>query len=333
MTLPLPKPAITVAMGVYNNAPYLPAAIESILDQTFGDFEFLIVNDGSTDGSGEIIDSYAAADSRVRAIHQDNRGLVPSLNRIIAEARAPLIARMDGDDISLPGRFARQLAFMADNPEYGVVGTWATSMDEEGRLDTIGGMDQPTDWEQFKDSLWGKPLMCHPAVIAKTDVLRRVGGYRPCYRYCEDYDLWLRLAEVTRLCSIPERLFLYRYSDGQVSNRHIVQQTIGAAVAWHAREERLAGRPDPTQGLERLPPLEELDALFGRPGVSKAVRDRVAPGLVYSKVAMGGEGFGMLIDHVREGGGKDGLWRTAARLVKMGKPARAVRLAKTLVTA
>ena len=330
MTLPLPKPAITVAMGVYNNAPHLRLAIESILSQSFGDFEFLIVNDGSKDGSGDIIDSYAAADPRVRAIHQENRGLVASLNRIVAEARAPLIARMDGDDISLPERFERQLSFMKDNPHYGVVGTWATSIDAKGELDTIHGEDQPTDWEGFQKALWGKPLMCHPAVIAKTEVLRQVGGYRPCYRYCEDYDLWLRLAEVTQLCSIPERLLLYRYSDGQVSSRHIVEQTIGAAVAWLAREERLAGRPDPTQGIERLPPLEELDTLFGRTGVGKAVRDRVAPAFIYSKVALEGDGFRMLLDHVRDGGDKGGLWRTTARLMRFGQPARALRLASAL---
>jgi len=332
MSAASPTPAITVAMSVYNNAPYLRAAIDSILNQTFGDFEFVIVNDGSRDESGAIIDAYAAADPRVRAIHQDNCGLVPSLNRIIAEARAPLIARMDGDDISLPERFARQLAFMEAHPEYGLVGTWATSMDVDVLLDTFGVLDQPTNLDYFQKALWGKPLMCHPAVLAHTKVLRRVGGYRPCYRYCEDYDLWLRLAEVTRLCSIPERLFLYRYSDSQVSNLHIVPQTIGAAVAWFAREERLAGRPDPTQGLERLPPLEELDTLFGRPGISRAVRDLVAPGLVYSRVAMGGEGFGMLLDHVRAGGGKDGLWRKATRLKRFGKPARALRLATALAT-
>jgi GT2 family glycosyltransferase len=326
-------PAITVAMSVYNNAPFLRAAIDSILAQSFGDFEFLIVNDGSSDGSSAIIDSYAAADRRVRAIHQPNRGLVASLNRMIDEARAPLIARMDGDDICLPDRFAHQLAFLERNPDFGVVGAWATSIDEHGRNCDTGGLDQPTSWEGFLDALWGKPLMCHPAATLRTDVLKRVGGYRALYRHCEDYDLWLRLSEVTKLCSLPERLILYRYSDSQVSTRHIVAQTIGAAVAWFAHLEREAGRPDPTEALAAIPPVAELDRLFGRPGVAKAVRDLVAPGLVYSEVALAGEGFDMLLDHLREGGRPDGLWRTAARLMRFGQPRRALTLATALVRA
>ena len=325
-------PAITVAMSVYNNAPYLRAAIDSILAQTFGDFEFLIVNDGSSDGSAEIIDAFAAADPRVRPIHQENRGLVASLNRMIDEARAPVIARMDGDDICMPQRFERQLAFLEANPDYGVVGAWATSIDEAGNNCDNGGLDQPTSHEEFLRSLRGRPLMCHPAATMRTALLRRVGGYRALYRHCEDYDLWLRLCEVTKLCSLPERLILYRYSDTQVSPRHIVPQATGAAVAWMAHLERVAGRPDPTDGLDELPPVHALDALFGRPGVTRTVRELVAPGLVHSPVALAGEGFDMLLDHVRGGGPRDGLWRTAMRLVKLGQPARALKLATTLAT-
>ena len=169
-------PAITVAMSVYNNADFLGLAIESILGQTFGDFEFLIVNDGSKDGSGGIIDSYAARDSRIRPIHQENRGLVASLNRIIAEARAPLIARMDGDDISMPKRFERQVAFLNANPDYGVAGCWALGIDKTGEDCHAGGGDQPTDQAGFLKALYGGPLLCHPSVMMRTDVARAAGG-------------------------------------------------------------------------------------------------------------------------------------------------------------
>ena len=108
-------PRISVVMSVYNNAPYLAHAIESILTQTLTDFEFLIVNDGSTDGSGDIIDRLAAEDARIKPMHQANAGLIVSLNRMIKEARAPLIARMDGDDVALPERFERQVAFLDAN--------------------------------------------------------------------------------------------------------------------------------------------------------------------------------------------------------------------------
>jgi GT2 family glycosyltransferase len=323
-------PAVSIAMSVYNAGRFLPEAVESMLAQTFRDYEFLILNDGSTDGSGEVVDAYAARDSRIRAIHQENRGLVASLNRLIGEARAPLIARMDGDDVSMPQRLAQQVAFLARNPDYGVVGSWATSIDESGDSCDTGGLDQPTDHEGFLEALNGKPLLCHPSALLRTDVVRAAGGYRALYKHCEDYDLWLRLAERTRLCSLPERLILYRYSDGQVSSRHILAQAIGAAIAWLAHVERANGRPDPTEGLDELPPLSRLDALFGRPGIAAQVREMVAPKIVYSDVALGGEGYHLLLDHVRAGGARGGMWRTAARLIKMGAPAKAVRLAATL---
>lgn len=323
------EPRISVAMAVYNNAPFLAEAIESILGQSFGDFEFLIVNDGSSDKSGEIIDGYAARDARIRAIHQPNRGLVASLNRMIEEARAPLIARMDGDDVSLPLRFERQIAFLEANPDYGVVGTSTHDMDESGRL-SLNIDYHPLDHESFVAALEGGPLLCHPSVVMRRDLVRAAGGYRAAFRHCEDYDLWLRLAGVTKVCTIPDRLFHYRRSASQVSSHHAYVQLTGAAVAYAAYQERMEGRPDPTEGLEQLPPVDALDGLFARPGVSRAVRARVAPQIVYSKRALMGEGYRLLIDHVREGGDRTGLWRTAARLLKFGAPLRAARLALAL---
>ncbi|MFN3725129.1 MAG: glycosyltransferase family 2 protein [Allosphingosinicella sp.] len=323
-------PAVTVAMSVYNAAPYLALAIESILAQTFGEFEFLIVNDGSNDGSAEIIDSYAARDPRVRPIHQDNRGLVASLNRMIDEARAPLIARMDGDDISMPERFEKQLAFLDSNPDFGVVGTLTINIDEAGKESWLNA-DQPTDWEGFRDALKDKPLLCHPSAMIRTEMIRAAGGYRAAFKHCEDYDLWLRLSERTKLCSLPDRLLLYRYSDSQVSEKHIYAQALGAAVAWLAHVEREAGRPDPIDGLDSLPPLESLDSLFGRPGVARAVRKIVAPRLIYSPVALKGDGYDLVLTHARDGA-REGMWKTAARLVRFGEPLRAMRLAAALAT-
>lgn len=323
-------PAITVAMSVYNAAPFLGPAIESILAQTLGDFEFLIVNDGSSDGSAEIVDSYAARDSRIRPIHQENRGLVASLNRMIAEARAPLIARMDGDDISKPERFARQVAFLQANPDFGVVGSLTVNIDEAGNESWLNA-DQPTDWDGFRAALKDKPLLCHPSAMIRTEVLRAAGGYRAAFKHCEDYDLWLRLSERTKLCSLPERLLLYRYSASQVSEKHIYVQALGAAIAWLAHVEREAGRPDPIDGLGELPPVDELDSLFGRAGVSRAVREIVAPRLIYSPVALKGDGYDLVLSHVRDGA-REGMWKTAARLIRFGEPLRAARLAAALAT-
>jgi hypothetical protein len=317
-------------MSVYNNAPHLAPAIASIVAQSVSDFEFLIVNDGSTDGSAAIIDRFAASDSRIIPIHQPNRGLVASLNHMLAIASGSLIARMDGDDIALPERFARQIAFLDANPAFGVVGTWTNSIDDAGnsRPDLDG---HPTTHEGFLAAMEHGPLLCHPSVMMRRDIVRDAGGYHAAFSHCEDYDLWLRLSERTRLCSIPERLLLYRHSEGQVSSRHAVAQQTGAAVSWLAHGERMAGRPDPSLGWAALPALSQLDAAFGRAGIATMVRARVAPGILYARSALRGDGFALILDHLREGGAHAGMWRAAARLLTLGEPARALALVMALI--
>lgn len=327
-------PAISVAMSVYNGERFLAEAIDSILAQSFTDFEFLILDDGSTDSSRTIIEQFAAHDSRIKPVFRENRGLIASLNQLLAEARAPLIARMDADDISHPDRFTRQISFLAGHPDHGVVGTWSQDMDEHGRDHPAPGHEHPTTHEGVVHALDNDlQVLCHPAVMYRRDVVRSVGGYHTAFRHCEDLDLWLRLASVTRIANIPERLLYYRHYEDQVSSRHAVEQQIGAAIARAAYEERKAGRPDPTATLDRLPPIAELDQLFGRTGIASKTRERVARSLLYSPVAMRGEGFDLLIEHLREGGSADGLWRTVARLVRFGAPTRALRLAAELAKA
>ena len=164
----------------------------------------------------------------------------------------------------------------------------------------------------------------------RKDLVVAVGGYHGAFRHCEDLDLWLRLASVTRLCSIPERLLRYRHYPEQVSSRHATEQQIGAAIARLAYAERQAGRPDPTADLSCLPPIDDLDVLFGREGTAREVRARVAPQLLYSRAGLRDAGFDLLVDYLREGGPRDGVWRTVARLVRFGDPLRAARLAATL---
>lgn len=325
-------PRITVAMSVYNNAPYLPFAIDSICAQSFDDFEFLIVNDGSSDDSGAIIDRAASTDSRIHPIHQANAGLIVSLNRMIDEARGDIIARMDGDDIALPERFARQIAYLDAHPQIGVLGTGCTCIDEDGKPHPYR-FENVVSTEEILDDLKNGPPLCHPSVMMRREIVRAVGGYHRAYRHCEDYDLWLRLSERVPMANLPDRLLHYRQSESQVSNRHAYVQKIGAAIAWEAHVERMAGRPDPTETLEDLPRMEDLDAVFGRNGVFTRVRARVALGILYTPDALRGEGFGMMLDHIRDGGDTDGMWRTVVRLLTLGEPARAARLAATLATA
>jgi glycosyltransferase involved in cell wall biosynthesis len=328
----MPTRAISVAMSVYNGERFVASAIESVLAQDFGDFEFLILDDGSTDGSAEIIRHYAQKDSRIRATLRENRGLVASLNEMIEQACAPLIARMDADDICRPDRFSKQIAFLAGHPDYGVVGSWTEDIDADGRPYHLAGKEHPETHEAFLVAIeHGWPLLCHPAAMFRRDVVRSVGGYHGAFRHCEDYDLWLRLAGVTRLASIPERLLRYRHYDNQVSSRHATEQQIGAAISYLAYRERAAGRPDPTQALDRLPPIDELDPLFGHEGVSRGVRARVAPQLLYSRTSLRGQGFDLLLRYLYEGGDRTGMWRVVVRLLRFREPARALRLAATLL--
>lgn len=326
-------PTISVAMSVYNGERFLAEAIESVLSQSFTDFEFLILDDGSSDGTSAIIERYASMDSRIRPIIRENRGLIASLNQLIEEARAKLVARMDADDVCRPERFARQIAFLAANPDCGVVGSWTEDIDEFGDRYRLESRDHPRNHEEFLHAIeQSAPLLCHPAVIFRRDIVRAVGGYHAAFRHCEDMDLWLRLASITRIANVPERLLRYRHYGDQVSSRYATEQQIGAAVALLAFKERQAGRPDPTEHLQELPPIEELNQLFGREGVSRWVRARVAPGILYSHSSLRDEGFDIVLQHIREGGSRDGMWRTVARLLRFGEPARAITLATTLAT-
>lgn len=329
---PAGGPALSVAMSVYNGERFLAEAIESILAQTFTEFEFLILDDGSSDETPAIIAHYAARDLRIRPIIRENRGLVASLNELLAQARAPIVARMDADDISLPDRFAVQMAFLEANPDHGVVGAWSRDIDELDQPFPTSGRDHPVTHADFLVAIENdEPLLCHPVVMYRRDIVLSVGGYHAAFRHVEDYDLWLRLVGITRMSNIPQRLICYRHYDGQVSNRHATEQQVGHSVAWQAWQERKAGRPDPTEHIDRLPPIGELDVLFGRAGVDRAVRARLALALQYSPTALRDAGFDYILQHLADGGDRHGLWRTTARLMRFGEPARAVQLAAALV--
>jgi len=326
-------PSISVAMSVYDGERFLAGAIESVLAQTFADFEFLILDDGSRDATRAIAAHYAARDPRIRLITRENRGLIASLNELLGEARAPLVARMDADDICLPERFEHQIAFMQAHPEIGVLGTWTDDIDENDAPYRLDAPDHPVDHDGFLAAIdGGLPLLCHPAVMFRRDLVLSVGGYHPAFRHCEDLDLWLRLATVTRVANLPQRLLRYRHYSQQVSSRHATEQQVNAAVSRLAYAERAAGRVDPTTTVPALPPIDALDALFGQAGVARAVRARVAPGLLYSRAGLGDAGFDILCRYIREGGRCPGLWRTVARLMVFGYPLRALRLALVLTT-
>jgi len=323
---------LSVVMSVYNDAPFVERAVTSILQQTWRDFEFIIINDGSTDGSGEILRRLGDSDRRITLVEQENRGLVASLNRGFAMARGELIARMDGDDESLPERFERQLAFRDRHPDHGVIGTQTVNIDTQGNPVLLTNR-YPRSFEQFLTAMESEPLMNHPSAMIDKAIFEKVGGYRPLYRHCEDYDLWLRLSEVTKLCSVDDVLHRYRVNGNQVTVRHLLESMVGAAVAWEAHRARRDGRADPTASLSRLPDVErldELDEIFGTRGVAARVRARVAPTLLYSVPALASGGTTLLCRHVAEGGDRQPIKRVVPRLLRHGQFREAGRLAVSL---
>lgn len=208
-------PKITVLMPVYNGEKYLSEAIESILNQTLKNFEFLIIDDGSTDNSVKIIKSYS--DQRIRLIHNEkNLGLITTLNRGINLATEEYIARMDCDDVSLPERLATQVKFMDNHKEIGVCGSW---------IKTIGkNIDYKNKFftkpEEIKTSLLFNTSLAHPSIIMRREMLLKYNlRYDINYPHAEDYELWSRSIKHFSLANIPKVLLLHRLHADAVSNQ------------------------------------------------------------------------------------------------------------------
>ena len=238
-------PRVSVVMPVHNGGPYLQHAIDSILGQTFTDFEFLIIDDGSTDSTVEVLRPYQVADNRVRVHHQEKAGLVASLNRGCSHARAAYIARMDADDIAFPDRFARQVEFLDRHPEVALVGSAVVRIDATGQ--EIKRNVCPTSHAEIVQALREYTCFTHSTVMMRTEALAAIGGYRPAYRHAEDYDLWLRLAERYQLANLPDPLLYYRVYPDQVSVRHLDQQILSVVGA------RAAARQRAVTGSDRSP--------------------------------------------------------------------------------
>jgi len=216
-------------MSVYNGEKYLRQAIDSILTQTFLDFEFLIINDGSTDKSLEIIESYN--DARIRLIDNGkNIGLIASLNKGIAAARGKYIARMDADDISLPSRLEEQYNFLEANTDIALCGSWAEIIDERG--DVCGQYTYPPlDNRAIKKLLfWHNPFI-HPTVMIRRDVFCEISPYRASFKYIEDYELWSRVLSKFAGANIDKFLIKYRRHSGSITRqRNLLMRWRGLLV-------------------------------------------------------------------------------------------------------
>ena len=242
--------SVSVLMPVYNCAHHLPAAIDSILSQTYRDFEFIIIDDHSTDDTSLALERYQAQDSRIKVYRNDgNLGVAKSLNRGLELAHGEYIARMDADDISLPERFARQVEYLDVHPEIGALGTQTVYIDDDGKFLPQQTWEQPTSpslilWHL----LYGSPL-CHPSTIMRADCLQRVGGYDPDYPN-EDMHLWTKLAFVTKLMNLDEVLLQYRMGPHEYDEKRIYWDPHIQRVSHQFIERVLVRSVDPA--LSRL---------------------------------------------------------------------------------
>lgn len=241
-------PTVSVLMSVYNAAHYLREAVESILRQTFTNLEVIIIDDGSTDASGAILDACARRDPRIHLIRRPNKGLTRSLNEGLALARGTFVARMDADDVALPERIERQVGYLQNHPECVAVGSRMLMLDPDG--EPVGPFETPVEHEAIDqyNLTWGGGGIPHPTAMIRRDALDRIGGYREEFPVAQDGDLFLRLAEVGRLANLPEILLQYRLHLSSISTQLRAKQIhFGRLSIREACQRR--GIPIPDHGV------------------------------------------------------------------------------------
>jgi glycosyltransferase involved in cell wall biosynthesis len=230
-------------MPVYNAGRHLAEAVESILAQTYNDFEFLIHDDGSNDGSLGFLRGAAQQDTRIDVSTGQNAGPGAARNTLVDRARGEYLAVMDADDICYPKRLERQIAYLDAHPECVVLGGWAIMVDEHKR--PIVPLMPPLDHEVIDaGNLSGQTSFVHPSVIMRRQALLDAGRYDPRYSPAEDKELWLRMAEIGRLANIPEFLVKYRMHETSVSTKSFqLQRELSQQASAEAAMRRGISNP------------------------------------------------------------------------------------------
>lgn len=208
------QPLVSVLMSVYNGAAFLETAVSSILSQTFTNFEFIIINDGSTDNSPAILNQFT--DPRLKVIHQPNQGLTRALNNGLRRCNGRYIARMDTDDIALPQRLQKQTDYILSHPDVVVVGTGYRQQDT--RLHKNQDVILPQHDADIRRAMGKGNPFCHPSVMMQKEAVLAAGGYDETFRYTQDYELWSRLARYGRFYNLPDILLIRRFHPHSLSN-------------------------------------------------------------------------------------------------------------------
>jgi glycosyltransferase involved in cell wall biosynthesis len=262
------EPLVSVVMVVFNVDRFLAEAIESILDQTFKDFELVIVDYGSTDSTKDTVARYAGKDFRVRLHEIPHCGLGAARNAACSFARGRYIALMDADDIALPERLQLQVGFMERHPEVGLLGAFVQWINAAGR--DLFVCRFPTDDKQLRETLSIRCCFWQPTVLLLKEAFVRSGGYRDAFAPAEDYDLWLRITEQYECSNLAEVVLKYRIHPNQVSLRKRKQQTLGIVAAQRSAALRQMGEKDTFDSIDQFTP-EVLIKL----GVTEAAQERV----------------------------------------------------------
>jgi len=235
------KPRVSVIMGVHNGGEFLVSAINSILNQTFSDLEFIIVDDGSNDGTASILSSFD--DDRLVIIQNShNIGLTKSLNKALQIANGEYIARQDADDISHPNRLKQQIYFLENNSNFAMLGCQAELIDKDDVF--LENINVDSDPEIIKSKLIRNNQFVHGSVLMRRSVLNDMGGYREKFRYTQDYDLWLRMSENYDLCNLPEKLYFLRRVSSSISLKNFDLQLAFAMLARVFFVERQENKVD-----------------------------------------------------------------------------------------
>lgn len=288
-------PLVSVLMPVRNGERYLRQAVDSVLSQKFHDFEFIIIDDASTDNTPQILRSYS--DSRIRVLPNELRlGVARSLNRGLGAARGKYIARQDADDTSEPERFERQVRMMEANPSIVVLGTSATVIDGEGKVESF--WDCATEDVELKWSLIKGSPFIHPSIFIRSEAIRRVEGYPISEEvsFCEDFELWSRLERQGEFRCLPERLMRLRIARGSISAENDqIQRRQADEILLRNRGRlltfELSGRD-----------AQQLDALFfARVGTNPALSGIKRSISIYEAL-MAGFHMSYAVDHPNEAG-------------------------------
>jgi glycosyltransferase involved in cell wall biosynthesis len=249
------QPQISIVIPVFNGERYLRQTLDSILAQDLTDFELLVIDDGSTDGTADILKEYSR-DPRLRIHSQENQGLVKTRNIGLRMASCELLAFIDADDLAVPARMSLQAAYLNAHPDVAALGSHILYIDPEGR--PLRTLRYPTGPEKVAAALQSHNALAQPAIMVRRSVALAVGGYRDAFKFgAEDYDLWLRMSESHAIDNLPEVLTHYRIHGESITHTRRAEQLIAAFAAMCSARRRRNGKADPVEGQDT--PITEDD--------------------------------------------------------------------------